>query len=43
VAALAAGEGLPAGIAPERLERALAGLERDGLVQRDDLGVRLPA
>jgi A/G-specific adenine glycosylase len=34
VAALAAGEGLPSGIASERLERALAGLERDGLVRR---------
>src|SRR3954452_6205989 len=30
VAALAAGEGLPSDIAPERLARALAGLERDG-------------
>ena len=34
VAALAAGEGLPAGIAPERLEPALEGLLRDGLVRR---------
>jgi A/G-specific adenine glycosylase len=34
VAALAAGEGLPGGIAPERLDRALAGLERDGIVRR---------
>jgi A/G-specific adenine glycosylase len=42
VAGLAAGEGLPAGVAPERLERALAGLERDGLVVRDAGGVRLP-
>jgi A/G-specific adenine glycosylase len=33
VAALAAGEGLPADVAPERLERALAGLVRDGLVR----------
>ncbi len=43
VAGLAAGEGLPAGVAPERLERVLAGLERDGLVVRDGSGgVRLP-
>ncbi len=43
VAGLAAGEGLPAGVAPERLERALAGLERDGLVVRDAGGaVGLP-
>ena len=34
VAALAAGRGLPDDIAPERLARALAGLERDGLVGR---------
>lgn len=34
VAALAAGDGLPEGIAPERLERALAGLEHDGIVRR---------
>ena len=34
VAALVAGEALPADIAPERLERALAGLVRDGLVRR---------
>ena len=33
VAALAAGEGLPGDIAPERLERAVAGLVRDGLVR----------
>jgi len=42
VAALAAGEPLPAPIAPERLERVLAGLERDGLVVRDGVGVGLP-
>ena len=42
VAALAAGEPRPAGIAPARLERALAALERDGLVERDRLGVGLP-
>jgi A/G-specific adenine glycosylase len=33
VAALAAGEGLPSDIAPERLERAVAGLVREGLVR----------
>ena len=37
VAALLAGEALPA-LAPERLERALAGLARDGLVVRDAAG-----
>jgi A/G-specific adenine glycosylase len=42
VAALAAGDALPAGIEPARLERALAGLERDGLVERDGLRVGLP-
>jgi A/G-specific adenine glycosylase len=42
VAALAAGASLPAGIEPARLERALAGLERDGLVERDGSGVGLP-
>jgi A/G-specific adenine glycosylase len=41
VAALVAGESLPA-LAPARLERALAGLERDGLVVRDGGGVALP-
>jgi A/G-specific adenine glycosylase len=40
VAALAAGEGLP-DVAPERLERALAGLVRDGLVQRTPDGFSL--
>jgi A/G-specific adenine glycosylase len=35
VAAVAAGEPLPDGLGEERLERALAGLERDGLVIRD--------
>ena len=34
VAALAAGEGLPDGIAPGRLEPALEGLLRDGLIRR---------
>jgi len=42
VAALAAGEAVPEELAPERLERALAGLARDGLVVRDADGVRLP-
>ena len=43
VAALAAGDGLPAQIAPERLERVLAGLERDGLIERGASGVGLPS
>jgi A/G-specific adenine glycosylase len=34
VAALAAGEGLPHGIAPDRLQPALQGLLRDGLIRR---------
>lgn len=43
VAALAAGHPLPAEVGPERLERAVAGLERDGLVVVDEGGaVRLP-
>jgi A/G-specific adenine glycosylase len=42
VASLAAGEPLPAGIASERLERALVGLARDGLVVREGDGARLP-
>ena len=42
VAALAAGADLPAGIVPDRLDRALAGLARDGLVVRDGAAVRLP-
>ena len=42
IAALAAGDALPAPIAPERLERVLAGLERDGLVERDGTRVGLP-
>jgi A/G-specific adenine glycosylase len=42
VAALVAGEALPGGIEPERLERALTGLERDGLVVREAGAVRLP-
>jgi A/G-specific adenine glycosylase len=40
VAALAAGEALP-DIEARRLERALNGLIRDGLVQRDGDAVRL--
>lgn len=43
VAALVAGEALPASIVGARRERALAGLVRDGLVVREaDGGVRLP-
>ena len=42
IAALAAGEGLPAQIAPERLDRVLAALEREGLVERGPGGVGLP-
>ncbi len=42
VAALAAGEPLPAGLGEARTERALAGLVRDGLVLRDGDAVRLP-
>ena len=34
VAALAAGEGLPVGIAADRLEPALQGLLRDGLIRQ---------
>ena len=41
VAALAAGEGLPGDVPPERLERALEGLVRDGLVRRRDEGYAL--
>jgi A/G-specific adenine glycosylase len=42
VAALAAGERVPEGLGDERLARALAGLERDGLIVRDGTSVRLP-
>ena len=42
VAALAAGEGLPTEIEPARLERALDGLQRDGLIERSDAGLGLP-
>jgi A/G-specific adenine glycosylase len=41
VAALAAGEAVPRDIAPERLEPALQGLLRDGLVRRTAAGYRL--
>jgi A/G-specific adenine glycosylase len=41
VAALAEGSPLPV-LAPSRVERALAGLERDGLVVRDGVTARLP-
>jgi hypothetical protein len=34
VAALVTGEALPSDIAPERLDRAVAGLLQDGLVRR---------
>jgi A/G-specific adenine glycosylase len=42
VAALAAGDGVPDGFDPARLERVLAGLQRDGLVVRDGGELRLP-
>jgi A/G-specific adenine glycosylase len=42
IAALAAGEDFPGAIEPERLERALAALEREGLVERDGAGPGLP-
>lgn len=42
VAALAGGAPLPVEVGEERLERALAGLERDGLIVREDGRVRLP-
>jgi A/G-specific adenine glycosylase len=42
VASLAAGEGLPDGIAEERLARVLEALERDGLVERRGSEVGLP-
>jgi A/G-specific adenine glycosylase len=42
IEALAAGAGLPEGIEPERLQRAIAGLVRDGLVERGADGLRLP-
>jgi A/G-specific adenine glycosylase len=42
VAALATGEPLPSGIGEDRLERAVAALERDGLVAREGGRLRLP-
>jgi A/G-specific adenine glycosylase len=42
VAALAAGDPLPADLGEARTQRALAGLVRDGLVVRDGAAVRLP-
>jgi len=42
VAALVAGDPVPGGFVPERLERALAGLARDGLIVREAGAVRLP-
>lgn len=42
IAALAAGDRLPAGIAPARLQRALTALEREGLVERHADAVELP-
>jgi A/G-specific adenine glycosylase len=42
VAALAAGDAPPPGIEPDRLERAIDGLVRDGLVIRSAAGLRLP-
>jgi len=42
VAALVGGDELPDGFGAERLERALAGLERDGLVVREAGAIRLP-
>jgi A/G-specific adenine glycosylase len=42
VAALVAGDELPGGFEPVRLERALAGLECDGLIVREAGAVRLP-
>ena len=42
IAALAGGEAIPAAIAPARLERVLAALEREGLVERDGSGSREP-
>jgi A/G-specific adenine glycosylase len=39
---LVAGRALPEGIAPARVARAIAGLERDGLVVREGATVRLP-
>jgi A/G-specific adenine glycosylase len=41
VSALAAGEGVPQDVAPERLEPALQGLVRDGLIRRTATGYAL--
>jgi A/G-specific adenine glycosylase len=41
VASLAAGEGMPRDVAPERLEPALQGLLRDGLIRRTAAGYAL--
>jgi A/G-specific adenine glycosylase len=41
VAALAAGEGVPEGIAPDRVEAAVQGLLRDGLIRRAGAGFAL--
>ena len=41
VAALAAGEGVPRDVSPERLEPALQGLLRDGLIRRTAAGYAL--
>jgi A/G-specific adenine glycosylase len=41
VASLAAGEGVPGDVAPERLEPALQGLLRDGLIRRTAAGYAL--
>jgi A/G-specific adenine glycosylase len=41
VAALAAGEGVPRDVAPERIEPALQGLLRDGLIRRTAAGYAL--
>jgi A/G-specific adenine glycosylase len=43
LAALTGREPWPGGLDEERIERALAGLERDGMVVRDGAGARLPA
>ena len=42
VAALVRGDALPGDVGEERLERAVAGLERDGLVVRRGARVALP-
>ena len=42
VAALAAGQSLPEGLGTQRLARALAGLEHDGLIERAPHGWALP-